>query len=333
MQCVRLLKWSAVAIVFAASAGARQGSEASRPQARSPVATGAQAGSRTFKVATWNIRSGMGIRGFHTTSWSSDTINCTDRSKPVNAWGIGLTQAALARVKNDPSIVALALQEAWNCGVPKNVQAVVQFKTASNGRNGTALLARYGFDGPIDYQQIDSKANQWIIGGDVCLDAACSATMPMFSVHFGDAAEDQIPNQAQRALDILKSNSAPRLFMGDLNVYKTDTWNPKVPCTGADNPGRLRTISVIESAGYIDAWKATQTSEGWTGMATRKGCGIPAGNLYKRIDYVFSIGMRTLSTDRFGRAEPGADAPSDHAGLIAELSAVPAHAGRTQTRR
>jgi hypothetical protein len=276
-----------------------------------------------FKVATWNIRSGKGIRGFTTTSWSSDTANCTDRSQPLNAWGMGLPQAALGRIKDDSSVVALALQEAWFCGSPQNVNTVVGFKTASNDRNGTAFLARYGLSGAMQYHQIDSKANQWLIGGDVCLDPACTATIPMYSVHFGDAPDDEIPNQAQRVIDLLGAQNGPRLFMGDLNVFKTDTWNPRVPCTGDDNSGRTRTINMIESAGYTDAWKATQNSEGWTGMQTRAGCGLPVGNVYKRIDYVHSSGMRTLSTDRFGRAQPGGDAASDHIGLIAELSAVP----------
>jgi hypothetical protein len=330
MHLSRLLRPPAIALALAAIAGACHGSDAS-PVAPSSTAE-AQSATRTFKVATWNIRSGMGIRGFTTTSWSSDTINCTDRSKPVNAWGMGLPQAVLQRIKDDPSVVALALQEAWNCGSPQNVNGVVGFKTASNDRNGTAFLARYGLSGAMKYEQFDSKANQWLIGGDVCLDAACTATIPMFSVHFGDTTDDQIPNQAQRVLDIL-GQSGPRLFMGDLNVFKTDTWNPKVPCTGDDNPGRLRTISLIEAAGYTDAWKATQSSEGWTGMATRNGCGIPVGNLYKRIDYVYSHGMRTLSTDRFGRAEPGGDAPSDHVGVIAELSAVPTRTSVSQPAR
>jgi hypothetical protein len=272
----------------------------------------------------------MGIRGFTTTSWSHETINCTDRSKPVNAWGIGLPQAELEKIKADPAIVALALQEAWNCGSPQNVNGVLGFKTASGERNGTALLARYGFSGPVKYQQFDSKANQSLIGGDVCLDPACSVTLPIFSAHFGDTSDDQIPNQAQRVMEMLAKEGPVRLFMGDLNVFQTDTWNPKVPCTGDDNPDRMRTISLIEGAGYTDAWKATQTSEGWTGMASRPGCGSPSGNLFKRIDYVYSMGMRTLSTDRFGRAAPGADSPSDHVGLVAELSAVPARASQSR---
>jgi endonuclease/exonuclease/phosphatase family metal-dependent hydrolase len=78
-------------------------------------------------------------------------------------------------------------------------------------------------------------------------------------------------------------------------------------------------INLIEQAGYTDAWKATQRGEGWTGMASRHGCGVPEGNLYKRIDYVYTIGARVLSTARFARAAAGADSPSDHAGLIAEI--------------
>ena len=281
-------------------------------------------------MATWNIRSGKGIRGFTTTSWSSDTTNCTDRSQPLNAWGMGLTQAALGKVRDDSSVVALALQEAWFCGSPQNVNTVVGFKTASSDRNGTAFLARHGLAGAMKY--LDIGGNQWLIGGDVCLDPACTATIPMYSVHFDGSEQEGIPNQAQKVIDILSAHAGPRLFMGDLNIYKVDTWNPSVPCTGSDNSGRVRTMSMIESAGYTDAWKVTQNSEGWTGMQTRAGCGSPSGNLFKRIDYVHSSGMRTLSTDRFGRAEPGGDAASDHVGLIAELSAAPVRASQAPAK-
>jgi hypothetical protein len=314
------LSRSAVAIGLLIVLHACGGGEKGSPT--SPSSTGAPSTLSNFKVATWNIRSGMGIRGFATTSWSSDTINCTDRSQPVNAWGMGLPQAELEKVRADPAVVAMALQEAWNCGSPTNVNGVLGFKTISRELNGTALIARFGFSGAIKYQQFDAKAGQWLIGGDVCLDAACTSTLPMFSAHFGDTTDDEIPNQAQRVMDMLAATAPVRLFMGDLNVFKIDTWNPKVPCTGDDSPGRVRTISLIEGAGYIDAWKATQNGEGWTGQATRAGCGIPVGNLYKRIDYVYSIGLRTIATERFGRAAPGADSPSDHVGLIAQLATI-----------
>jgi len=272
-----------------------------------------------FKVATWNIRSGMGVRGFNTTEWSHETTNCTDRSKPINAWAIGLPQAQLEHVAADTSIVAMAVQEAWNCASPAAINAVLGFKTASREQEGVALLARYGFSGPPKYERIDPVSNRWLIGGDVCIDPMCARTMPMFSTHFGGKSDNDLLPEASRVVDFLRGATRPHLFMGDLNTFRVDQWNPSVRCTGADSGGCIAAINFIEQAGYTDAWKATQRGEGWTGMAARHGCGVPEGNLYKRIDYVYTLGARVLSTDRFGRAAPGADSPSDHVGLVAEI--------------
>jgi hypothetical protein len=270
--------------------------------------------SALFKVATWNIRSGMGISGFATTNWSSNTLNCTNPSQPMNAWGMHLPQAELEKIRVDPQIVAMAIQEAWYCGSPSNVNGVLGFKTASAERDGTALLARYGFAAPAQYHELNRGA--WLVSADVCLDAACSTTVPMVSAHWsGDASV-----LAQQTLQYMSSRPAPHLLMGDLNVFQVDAWNPPVPCTGRDNPSSVAAIGMIEAAGYTDAWKATQSGEGWTGMATRNGCGVPNGNLFKRIDYVYAKGFRVVSTTRFARAAPGGDSPSDHVGLIAELS-------------
>jgi hypothetical protein len=277
----------------------------------------------SFKVATWNVRSGMGIRGFSTTTWTDTTFNCTDRSKPLNAWGKGLPQRALQSIKDDPSIVALAVQEAWRCGSPSNVNSVVQFKTVTGDGEGVALLARHGFAGPPLYHQIDKAHNRWVIGGPVCLDPVCSRSVPMFSSHWGGAADDDFPVQAGRTIEFLATQAAPHLFMGDLNVFKIDQWNPRSPCTSADAAGRLKAIALIEGAGYVDAWKATQRTAGWTGMTSRKGCGSPSGNVYKRIDYVYSRGFDVRGSWLFAVPAPGADAPSDHAGLIAELGFKP----------
>jgi endonuclease/exonuclease/phosphatase family metal-dependent hydrolase len=54
-------------------------------------------------------------------------------------------------------------------------------------------------------------------------------------------------------------------------------------------------------------------------MSSRNGCGTPNGNLFKRIDYVYTKGLTAVSTTRIARAAPGGDAPSDHVALIAEL--------------
>jgi endonuclease/exonuclease/phosphatase family metal-dependent hydrolase len=262
----------------------------------------------------------MGIQGFTTTNWSSATTNCNDRSTKLNAWGMGLPQQELERLKADPAVVALAVQEAWGCGSPENVNSIVGFKTASRQENGVALLARYGFAQPPTYRQIDRANARWLVGGHVCLDSACAHTLPVFTTHLGGRSDGDFPGQAEALVDALRDQTQAHLFLGDLNLFRVDQWNPRVPCTAADSNGRLRALEIFHHAGYQDAWAKTQAGEGWTGMSSRKGCGSPEGNLYKRIDYVFARRLQVVSTARFAQVKPGADAPSDHAGLIAEFS-------------
>jgi hypothetical protein len=276
----------------------------------------------TFKVGTWNVRSGMGIAGFGTRNWQHTTVNCTDRAKPMNAWGMGLPQKVLERIKADPAIVALAVQEAWFCGKPAQLNAVLGFKTATREQNGVALIARHGFAGKPVFQRVGARYDSWLVGGTVCLDAECSATLRVFSTHWG-GSDAEWPMQARNVIAFLGREPASHVFMGDLNVFQIDRWNPRVPCTNDDTPGRSRAIALIEQAGYVDAWKATQDREGWTGMASREGCGSPEGNLFKRIDYIYAKDVRVLSTKIFARVAPGTDSPSDHAGVVAEL-ALPA---------
>jgi endonuclease/exonuclease/phosphatase family metal-dependent hydrolase len=286
--------------------------------AASTVAAQRALPAHSFKVATWNIRSGMGVHGFATTTWNSDTLNCTDRSKPMNAWGVGLPQKELERIRQDPAIVVLALQEAWNCGSPQHVNEVLQFKTPAIEQEGVSLLARYGFAGKPRFEQIDAKNHRWIESGRVCLDASCSASLQMFATHLGGSDAEFLP-QVERVIAIVDADTAPRLFMGDLNLYKIDQWNPRMPCTAADSAGRVSAIAAIERAGFTDTWKALNSGEGWTGMTSRKGCGNPNGGLYKRIDYIYTKGLTATAITRFAQPPPGADAPSDHAGLIAEF--------------
>jgi hypothetical protein len=300
----------AAAIASTLADGRSAYTEAAQTSQAGPAPTG------TFKVATWNIRSGMGIAGFKTTNWTSNTLNCTDRSQPLNAWGMGLPQAELAKVRDDRSIVAFAVQEAWNCGNPSNINGVLHFKTITDERNGTALAARYGFAKAPAYVNVGN--DDWVIGGPVCLDAACSASVPIFSTHWTPPG-NAFGAVAQRTLDVLRNQRAPHVLLGDLNVYRVDAWNPSVPCTGADLAARVEAIEKMEAAGYADAWKTTQGGEGWTGMSTRNGCGVPNGNLFKRIDYVYTRNLRAVATARLARAAPGGDAPSDHVMLIAEL--------------
>ena len=50
-----------------------------------------------FKLAFFNIRSGIGQPGLPGAPVTfAETSNCTDTTKPLNAWGVGAVQAELA---------------------------------------------------------------------------------------------------------------------------------------------------------------------------------------------------------------------------------------------
>ena len=277
----------------------------------------AAAPADTFKVATWNIRSGMGIRGFTTTSWDDETLNCEDPSRPLNAWGHRLPQRELARLRDDPAIVAVGLQEAWNCAAPPRVNSVLGFTGVSMEVEGVALLARHGFRGQVRYTRIDDEENRWVVGGDACLDEACDATVPVYSTHWG-APAGGFEAQAAATAALLSAEARPHVLVGDLNVSEVDRWSPWVPCAAASS--RSPALDILRRAGYQDAWASTHLGEGWTGMVSRPECGHPQGSPFKRIDYVLTKGLRPLSMAQFARPAPGADAPSDHIGLIVELA-------------
>lgn len=277
---------------------------------------------QTFKVASWNIRSGMGISGLAPAPpFASSTINCTDRTRPLNAWGVGVAQKVLEAIDDDPAVVALALNEAWNCAHPAKVnEQVLEWNARSPERNGVAMLARHGVRGEWRVHMVGSGAYQsYLVGGDVCLDEACATAIPMYATHWGGEGAE-FPGTARNVIRIVDSHAGPRLFMGDLNIYKIDRWNPRVPCTNPDSDWRLETIRIIAEAGFSDAWKETRTGEGWTGMASRNGCGTPNGNLFKRVDYIHFKELTAVSTVQLGRVAPGHPAPSDHVMLVATLS-------------
>jgi endonuclease/exonuclease/phosphatase family metal-dependent hydrolase len=274
---------------------------------------------RTFKVATWNIRSGMGVRGFATRHWDDETLNCTDRSRPLNAWGLGLPQKVLAGIAADPEIVAFGVNEAWNCAAPDKINALLGFKVVSREQQGVTLLARHGTAGPFVYERIDVADDRWAIGAPVCLDASCSASVTIFATHLFTQSRG-LSRQARALVAVLDTRPQPQIVLGDFNAFRIDRWNPWVACTERDEPTRVGAITTMEDAGYIDAWKATNDGEGWTGMASRRNCGYPNGNLFKRIDYVYSKGLRPVAVTRFARTARGMDSPSDHVGLVATFA-------------
>jgi exonuclease III len=286
------------------------------------IVTGPAQSPAPFKIAFYNIRSGKGsqpLKG-HAASFA-ETDNCTDRSKPVNAWGAGAVQRELAsRIGSDVGVVALGLAEAWNCAKPSAVRQALAWNTATDERNGTALVARYGIKGSPRWLQLDTSHNKnrmdtaWTLGAAVCLDKECRATIDVYVTHWagtGPSAQSTYDSQARDTLAMMSSSRGPHVLAGDLNVFEG------VSRVCNQNPNNT-TLPILRDAGYDDAWtKLHPADQGFTGMTNRAGCGYPEGATWKRIDYVWSKGIAATSIERFGVTPPGDAAPSDHYGIVA----------------
>jgi hypothetical protein len=286
----------------------------------------ARAANPVVKVAFFNIKSGKGQVGLsgHPVLFS-DTTNCTDTSQPLNAWGVGAVQAAIGNALSDPSVVALGLAEAWTttCGSGEHVRQLLGWKAKTGEQNGITLLARYGFAGPEKWQQLDTSLNttpsdtMWVVMAPVCLDAACSQSMPVYVAHWygtGTYKVTTYDKQAQQTAAFLQATSGglPHVLVGDLNVFEGSS---KV-CD--QNPNNT-SLSYLRNAGYMDAWLTVHgAAEGYTGMVNRAGCGYPEGYAWKRIDYAWSLGSFTpVDIQRFAIVTAGDAAPSDHYGIVA----------------
>ena len=295
--------------------------------AASPV-TPAFAADATIKVAYWNVRSGKGISAFpgHDAPFV-DTTNCTDPTQPLNAWGTGDMQAELARALGDPSVIALGLGESWSnvCASPANIRRALGWQANSSEQNGVAIVARHGIVGEVKWQQLDTTLNTmptdtaWVLRADVCLDAACSRSLPVYVGHWygsGTSQHTTYARQAETTVSFLKttSGSQPHVLVGDLNVFEGSG-------TVCDQEPNNATLPYLRSAGYTDAWVAVHgAAEGYTGMANRAGCGYPLGYTWKRIDYAWtSPGFAAIDMQRFGMRPPGDASPSDHYGIVVTM--------------
>ena len=297
------------------------------------VAAQAQAPA-TFKVATWNMRGGSGIRGFvNPAGFDSGTGNCTDKSRPLNAWGVGFVQPFVTKhVADDPAVVAFGTQEGWGCARSGNVAPLLTgWKKWAWGRSGVNLFTRYGIKGDWDEFRIEKagvggmKEDRWLLGAVVCLVADCSRTSYIYVTHLSPATNRDWSPHVQKVLDHLATRTQPQLLMGDLNLWKDDRWSPNVRC-GATTPEMTVAYDNIIKAGFTDAWAATQSRPGWTGMTSRKAprggvyCGAESnGTPYKRIDYVLTKGLKPVATELFAFTGAGTPHPSDHLGLKATL--------------
>ena len=289
----------------------------------------------SFKLAAFNLQSGRGEPGFAgRPELFTDNMNCTDPSQPLNAWGVGFVQQHLRAALSDPSVVALTVTEAWLCASPKNVRQALGWKANTSERNGTAVVARYGFAGDEEWVQLDTSLNlnpvdtMWVLRVPVCLNAECSVSLDVFSAHWFASASNTLPltqytarlaasydRQSRQTVDFLqRSGTGPHVLIGDLN-----TWEANGPVCGhyPMNAG----LDHLRAAGYSDAWPLLHGSaEGYTGMTNRPGCGVPEGYGWKRPDYAWSPSyFLPLSITRFGIVHPGDAAPSDHYGLVVEF--------------
>jgi hypothetical protein len=286
---------------------------------------------RIFKLAFYNIRSGIGMQPLgRRTAPFAETVNCDQKAGAVNAWGAGFVQAELAKsIKNDPLVMALGLAEAWNCASPAHVRETLGWKADSSERNGVALVARYGFSGTIEWLQLDTTSNKnprdtmWIVRGAVCLDVRCTSSLDVYAAHWagtGPRGSETLDRQAQQSIELMVKSAGPHALLGDLNVFEG-----KAPVCG-QQPNNTP-LTYLRRAGYVDAWPAIhRDAEGSTGMVNRRGCGVPEGYVWKRIDYAWSKYLTPVSISRFGIVPAGEAAPSDHLGIIAEY-AIPTATG------
>ena len=280
---------------------------------------------RTVKLAYYNIRSGIGVQPLgRRPAPFAETVNCDPKQGPVNAWGVGMVQAELVKsIKNDPLVLALGLAEAWNCASPTKVRETLGWKADSSERNGVAIVARYGFAGKVEWLELDTSENanprdtMWVVRGSICIDAPCIASVDAYSAHWagtGPRWRETLDRQAQQTVAFMEKSAGPHALLGDLNVFE----GHGIICRQRPNN---RSLVYLRRAGYVDAWPAMHgNAEGYTGMVNRRGCGVPEGYVWKRIDYAWSKRLTPVSVRRFGIVPAGEAAPSDHLGIIAEYT-------------
>jgi putative Ig domain-containing protein/endonuclease/exonuclease/phosphatase family protein len=287
------------------------------------------ADSTTVKVAFWNVMSGKGVDALtgHPKPFVN-TSNCTDATQPMNAWGVGAMQAVLTQALSDPSVVALGLAEAWStvCGSPEHIRQALGWKMQTGEQNGVALVSRYGLAAGTtpQWQQLDTTQNltpsdtMWVLRAQVCTDAACTASIPVYVAHWygtGTYSQSTYDRQAQQTVAFTGASSGqPHVLVGDFNTFE----GTSPACS--QNPNNS-SLTYLRSAGYVDGWVRLHSADpGYTGMANRAGCGVPEGNTWKRIDYAWTpSAFPPTDIQRFATTTPGDASPSDHYGIIVTL--------------
>ncbi len=293
--------------------------------------TAPQRSGNVVKVAFYNIRSGQGAPPLPGRAAPfASTANCTDASRPMNAWGTELVQKTLKdAIGGDEAVIALGLAESWKtvCASPERVRETLGWKKSSSVQNGVAIVARYGLK-EERWQQLDTSRNTnpsdtaWVQRAAVCADPACARTLLTFVAHWYATGPSQIATyegQAKQTIDFMRSTSGgqPHVLIGDLNVWTA----PDRVCRQTPNGGAA--LAALTAAQYVDAWPRVHgNAEGYTGMLNRQRCGQPEGSAWKRVDYAWSPSTYLpVDMTRFGVVRPGDAAPSDHYGIVATYPA------------
>ena len=279
------------------------------------------AAQTTFKVAQWNLRGGQGVLELagkpHLFDAGSDCA--------VNAWGSGYMKNELVnKIKNDPDVIALGLNEGYGCAGPSEVQALLGWAAHSNQLNGNGIIAKFGFAGTPEFYELlppGTPDQMYVVYAQVCRNSTCSATVDVFLAHWGGGGQAVIEQQAIDTRDFMASRAGtrPRVFVGDLNVWDQISGHAGSCSETSIKPWGLQTL---RDAGYKDAWKELRPTEpGYTQALNRNGCGIPNGAVWRRIDYAWSLGMTATAIEQIGLPqEIGETALSDHLGLKATFT-------------
>ena len=150
-----------------------------------------QAQDRTFKLAYYNIQSGLGARASpgHASSFVRTKLHRPDPADECVGRGNGAAGTDRANRKGSAGSLPWASAKR-GLARPPNGSCQCLGEGSVDDANGVAMLTRYGFAGPEIWQQLDTTQNEnpadtkWVLRLRVCLDAPCSQTFPVMVAHW-----------------------------------------------------------------------------------------------------------------------------------------------------
>lgn len=349
----------------AVSFGSSEATTADRPQLEISYVPNLPS---TFKVAFWNLEGGTGMPKMtgktcaYNDSGYNKYPNCTAAAIQP---GHILSDQLASLASSNPNLVAIGLSEAYGCVSASKVRTrlgwpapLSGYAGVLKGGNGTNVVAKYGIVNSTKGAVITTDPNnaayacsdpQAPLRAEICIDAICSKTMQMFTVHMAHCIYDI---QAQNLMSFVNGEitrlglpaNEPRIVGGDLNIWAADyessgaTASYCAPNAG-EAPDANRPYGFLYQDAYdvfkvkngmTDAWRymypdfsANSTSRGYTSMLNRSSCkysvdGIGSG--YKRIDHIFSKYTAPVAVSLVGKPSAYGDCvASEHMAVVGEF--------------